>query len=151
MIEVQPSLSMEGVRHIVLSQWDKYAEDGLSKADFNPKQMGNEAWLDIISDGEVIGVCKVTSLQLHTVCIHPYVAYPHRHKFKSALRQVLSTLFNQYPIHKVVAMVGVQHEYVIRTAMRLGARTEGLITRSYLKDGYLWDQVILGLEKGELK
>jgi len=149
-VDVQVSDDLNQVAQVLFLCWDKYAEDGLDPNKTNIHQDERELWLDFLVDGELIGVCKVSPMQKHTVQVHPYLMYEHRFKFRSMCKALLKFLVKLGSVQKVQAIIGMNHNYVIKAAMNVGLVVEGMLSKSYFKNGEYHDQILLGITKEEV-
>lgn len=133
------------------SMWETVAEDGQDPATFQP-DVDDEIWLSIRADDKPIGLYQLQKRNAVTVEIHANMLpkYRKRHSDasgKAALRWVREELPD---IRKVIAWVPMLYMNVRAFCEKQGFRLEGTNRASYLKNGRLHDQYLLGITCSEI-
>jgi RimJ/RimL family protein N-acetyltransferase len=149
MIEVGLAQNLDITKKIALEVWDLFAEDGTDPSQVPFEQGGGGLWLHVYEGPYTIGICKVCILQRDTVSVHPYLLKEHSRKYRAAVKKIAETLFFTYGYNKIQVFIGEQHKTVIKVAESVGCTREGVLRKSYFKNGKYWDQIVLGLLKDE--
>lgn len=154
MIEVTRTYDTELIKSILLEPclWDTIAEDGQVKDDFEPA-VEDECWLLMTHDETVIALYNYHTKNAITVEIHAHVLPEHRKKFSkatgaAALRWLITTN-PQY--QKVIAQIPHIYRNVMEFACSFGFIIEGINRLSYLKNGEIIDQWMLGITRKEIE
>jgi len=140
----------EEVRGVAKHIWHLVGEDGASYDDFNPVTSYNDGWIKAELDGNVIAVCRVQQRNTKTVEIHPYAAKDFKDMAVDSGAAFLRWLKSK-GVLKVLGFVGTCHKPVYNVAKKLGFKEEGLVRASYLKNGKLNDQWVLGVSLDEFE
>ena len=127
------------------------AEDHFSDTDYVPEVNG-QCWLRMIVDGETIGlytlhVRNCVPLEIHTGILHEYRKKYSHESIRKALRWIID---NAPEYQKVIAWVPEIYPNVKNFACRNGFRIEGVNLISFLKNGVLDNQWLLGITKAEI-
>ncbi len=154
MIEVTRTYDAELIKSILFDPdlWDAIAEDGQKKDEFEPV-VNDECWLLMTHDETVIALYNYHTKNAITVEIHAHVLPGHRKKFskatgEAALRWLIVTN-PQY--QKVVAQIPHIYQNVLDFACSFGFMIEGINRLSYLKNGEIVDQWMLGITREEIE
>lgn len=122
--------------------WNWVSDDNSSKASFQ----ANDAmlWLGAY-DKEYMGCFGVhpensVMWQIHT-CLLPEAWG----RSLEAAELVIQWMFNNTKCRKLITLVPVNNTLALRLAKKAGMTMEGKLTRSFLKNGVLLDQHILGI------
>lgn len=67
-----------------------------------------------------------------------------------ACREGMSWMFHNTPCQKIVTQVPTFNRPALALARRAGMKPEGINSKSFLKNGHLYDQTILGISKQEV-
>jgi len=62
-------------------------------------------------------------------------------------RMMLEYMFTETPCQKLISVIPFSCENVLLFALKMGMKLEGIIKKSYLKNGELQDQRLLGMTK----
>lgn len=125
-------------------------EDGTDFNKWQPRIGENYLWLLVKQGGEIIAVCKMGIIQASMVDMHPYAMPGKCNKWKSIVKCILRWVYANKKINKVISFIGTNHITTYNLALKIGFNNEGLIKKSYLKDGKLHDQFIVGLTRNEI-
>lgn len=125
-------------------------EDGISMKDWTPTITGKIVWLIVTDNDRVVGICKIGMIQLSMFDFHPYAIGKVCNKWQSIVKCFLKWIYENGKINKVIALIGVNHKTTYRMALKSGFKKEGLITKSYIKDGAVHDQYLMGLTRDEI-
>lgn len=131
--------------------WATVAEDGHQPMDYLPDVQG-EAWLLMYGEGEVYGVYRVHAMNSVTCEIHAQVVPKHRneHALETG-RLALKWIYDNAPQYeKVICWVPEIYPNVRGFAEKFGFKLEGTNRDSYLKNGQLHDQWLLGIKRSEI-
>lgn len=132
--------------------WETVAEDGQDPADFKPDVEG-DIWLEIRALGKLIGLYHLQKRNSVLIEIHAQVLPEYRKLYsKGSGRAALAWIIENLPdCEKVIAWVPVIYENVRAFCELQGFRVEGTNRGSYLKNGQIHDQWLLGITRGEVE
>ena len=132
--------------------WATVAEDGHSPASFTCDTEG-ECWLLMTNGDDVVGIYNIHGINAVTCEIHAQVIPEHREKHSYGTGKVaLDWIFSNAPEYKkVIAQIPVVFENVKNFTCQFGFKVEGINRLSYLKDGAIVDQWLLGITRDEIK
>jgi RimJ/RimL family protein N-acetyltransferase len=125
------------------------AEEGCD--DFEP-DMERNIWLLMKSGDTEVGVYQIERINGITAQIHANVLPEHRKPHSKATgRAALNWVMHNLPdIHKIIAVIPTLYPNVRDFTMSFGFVVEGVNRQSYLKDGAIHDQWILGITRPEI-
>lgn len=130
--------------------WEDIAEDGQIESDFCP-QVDDECWL-LMSDGvDVVGLYNVHARNVITAEIHAHVLpeYRQAHSINTG-RAALDWIIKNTTYQKIVANIPIIFENVKKFTCGFGFQVEGINRASYLKNGEIVDQYMLGITRAEI-
>lgn len=149
---MEPSLSlvrthdMDLVKSIMLhdSIWQKIHDDGCIGAE--PQDMETIYWLIVYDNGKASGMYLVYPLnaacyEMHT-CLLPEIW---GQKANKAAQLLANYLFGVIGVKKVITNVPKSNKIALKYALRNGMTIEGVNRESFLKNGALEDQTMLGM------
>jgi len=125
------------------------AEDGGD--DFEP-DMERNIWLLMKSGETEVGLYQIERINGITAQIHANVLPEHRKPHSKATgRAALRWVYANLPeIHKVIAVIPTIYPNVRDFTLSFGFALEGVNRQSYLKNGAIHDQWILGITRPEI-
>ena len=131
--------------------WATVAEDGQDPGDFNPDPE-HDAWLVVSVDHIEIGIFHLPRFNGVTLEIHAQVLPEYRKEYsKASGRAALNWIYDNVTwCKKVIAWVPTTYPNVKNYARSMGFKTEGKSRESYLKNGELVDQWLLGITRTEI-
>ena len=138
------------VKKAILKVKNLAFEDGVNEDNWTPKIHSTSVWLLIKDEGSMVGLCNIRIVQATMIEIHPYAMPDKCRKWKGIVKSILSWIYDNKKINKVIALIGVNHKTTYKAALKIGFKKEGLIKESYLKDGKLHDQHLIGLTRREI-
>lgn len=123
---------------------DKVTDDGCKE--IAPKDEGSMWWLAVYVEDKVCGVFLVYPLnsvcyEMHT-CLLPSIWGK---KADQAAQKLLNYVFNEISAKKIVTNVPESNKLAYRYAVRNGMIVEGVNRESFLNNGVLENQIILGI------
>lgn len=124
------------------------AEDGIDAPD--PIDHPGLYWL-LVTSGDVpagaflLHATGSICYEMHTMILPQFHGEPAR----AAAQALLHWVFTELDCWKLVTRVPVYNRAARRFALANGMREEGVNRASYLKDGQLIDQILLGITKEE--
>lgn len=132
--------------------WRTVAEDGQTVAEYHP-DVTCVCWLRVEADGETVGLYSFNAHNSVTVEIHANIlpefrAVCSRESGLEALRWIYE---NAPEYKKIISQIPVIYENVKRFTLGFGFIVEGRNRASYLKNGALHDQWLLGVTRDEVK
>lgn len=126
------------------------AEDGMSKEDYEPEVISG-CWLVIKDDDTVIGLYYLHAINGVAVQIHAHVLPEFRKEYSRKTGIVaLEYLLANTEYKKVIAVIPVIYENVKKFTESYGFVFEGINRLSYMKNGVLVDQWMLGATRQEI-
>ncbi len=129
------------------------AEDGFLKENFELDCIG-DCWLLMSNDDKTIGLYHLHPRNSVTLEIHAHVLPEHRkqHSKETGLA-ALQWILDYAPDHyqKVIAQIPVIYENVKKFTCSFGFVEEGLNRLSYIKNGEIVDQWLLGITRTEIE
>lgn len=102
--------------------------------------------LGIYQDEEIRGLFMLVPHNAVTAEIHTCLLLRGKEAFQAG-QLLLDYLFSNY--QKAISYTPSTNKKALFYALRLGFKKEGVLTQSFLKNGMLVDQVVVGLTKGE--
>ena len=102
--------------------------------------------LGIYQDEEIKGLFMLVPQNAVTAEIHTCLLLRGKEAFQAGLL-LLDYLFSKY--QKAISYTPSTNKKALFYALRLGFKKEGVLTQSFLKNGELLDQTLVGLTKGE--
>ena len=148
---VERTFDADLIKSVLLRQEIKatIAEDGVDE--FEPDLEG-DIWL-VMRDETVIAVYQLERVNAIMLQIHANVLPEHRKKHsKDTGRAALDWILDNLPeIHKIVAYIPVIYPNVRDFTASFGFQIEGVLTQSYLKNGVVHDQWVMGITRQELE
>jgi len=122
---------------------------------FKPRP-SNSIYLKATLDDELAGIIQLDPQNGITVEAH-FAFLPEfqnknlkRHIALNSSLLAIRWVWNNTKFSKIIAMVSKNRKDVRRLACKAGFEVEGSSKNSYMKNGKLYDQWLLGLEKGEI-
>lgn len=125
------------------------AEDGCGT--FEP-DMERNIWLLMKSGETEVGLYQIERINGITAQIHANVLPEHRKPHSKATgRAALDWVYANLPdIHKIIAVIPTLYPNVRDFTLSFGFLLEGVNRQSYLKDGTIHDQWVLGITRPEI-
>lgn len=148
-IEVRVLRNPELIRSIILESWDYQAEDGMKEEDYQPAMgVAGVHWLGLLKDGEVVGVVLVQPMTATVAFGH--IAYRRaqfgkREENVAMAKAALEWIWKNTKYDKLQAITA--SPVVVAFDQRIGFKREGVLRKSWRKNGELLDQTILGLSR----
>jgi RimJ/RimL family protein N-acetyltransferase len=129
--------------------WPHIHEDGTTD-DFQPVDHEGFHWMLVTDDDGPLGVFLVHArgevcFEMHT-CLLPKCWGKHA---ASAAQLLAGWAFNEAGCQKLVTSVPAYNRLALRFAKAGGMQQEGINRASYLRNGELVDQIMLGITKQE--
>lgn len=117
--------------------------------DFEPPQHETILYLVPIED-KPLGVFMV--FPTTSVCfeVHTNILPEYWGKALEAAKALIAWVFTQTECEKLITRVPAFNKLAYQLAIRVGMRSEGVNTKSFRKHGMLFDQHMMGIEKGSL-
>lgn len=112
------------------------------------QSLSNYEWIGVVEDGQIQGLFVLITLNSISVEIHTCLLPSLRgSKAFQAGELILNLIFKNY--EKVISWVPENNRKAKLFSLRLGFQVEGINRASFLKNGKLQDQILVGLTKGE--
>jgi RimJ/RimL family protein N-acetyltransferase len=150
-MKVERTHDMEQVNSIMKNPaiWPHIHEDGTAD-DYRPSDHEGLHWMVVRDGDEVLGMFLVHArgevcFEMHT-CLLPNCW---GRRAAQAAQLLGKWVFNETRCEKLVTSVPSYNRLALRFAMAGGMRKEGVNQASYLRNGELVDQIMLGITKKE--
>ena len=126
--------------------WPHVSDDNCSIQDFNPSN--SMTYLLVEDEGERMGFFGLSAI--NTICyeIHTTMLPKAWGKTLKYTKEVLDWIFANTVCLKVVTFVPETNKKALNLALKTGLKIEGFIEKSFLKNGSLIGQHVLGINKG---
>lgn len=148
-MNIERTRDMHLVRRIVMDPaiWPHIHEDGAE--DWEPLDHDGFHWM-LVTDPEPAGVFMVHArgaacYEMHT-CLLPRL---HGEQAARAAQLLAAWSFHETPCRKLITAVPAYNRRARRFALAGGMREEGINRASYLRNGQMIDQIMLGITKEE--
>jgi len=131
--------------------WKTVSQDGQSKADYIPYVQA-DCWLKMLFNNICVGVFGFESVNKITIQVHPAILAEYRGKIghEAGIEHLRWIYENEPTCMKIVATIPVIYKHVKLYANMLGYRDEGINRASYMKNGRIHDQWMLGITREEI-
>lgn len=131
--------------------WATVAEDGQKKDDFIPF-VESDCWLKMMLGNTCVGLFVFERLNKVLLDVHPAILPEYRGKIGhyAGVEHLRWIYENEPACQKIVASIPVIYKHVKLYANMLGYRNEGINRKSYMKNGILHDQWMLGITRNEM-
>ncbi len=96
------------------------------------------------------GVIRIDPMNGITCCMHIAALPEMWGKTKVFVQDVIRWTFTNTGYMKVTAFIPVDNKLAIKLARDVGMVQEGILTKSYLRNWKVLDQIIFGLYKGDM-
>lgn len=142
---------MELVRSIVLTQYEWTSDDGSpSRDDYQPVASGAIWYVLAKDEGDLLGLWVLVPLnaieyEVHT-CLLPGHGY---RRGRRAAQAAIQWAWENTPCRRMITKVPAFHRLAYKFAIDAGFEMIGIDRRSFLKNGILYDQALLGLSPSE--
>lgn len=128
-----------------------HVHDDSTPEDWVPSDADCFHWMLVTVDGDVGGVFLVHAVngycyEMHT-CLLPHLWGD---KAAAAAQMLAGWVFRDTPAQKLVTNVPAYNRAARRFAIAGGMRQEGINRASFMKNGVMVDQIMLGITKEEL-
>ncbi len=153
MIIAQRTHDTKLIRSIMTNDviWAATAEDGQEKADFMPYTV-SDCWVKMMLDSVCVGLFVFERLNKVLLKVHPAILPEYRGKIghRAGIEHLRWIYQNEPACQKIVAHIPTPYISVKLYAKMLGYREEGINRASYMKNGQLLDQWMLGITRDEI-
>lgn len=131
--------------------WETIAEDNFEPRGWTP-DVYVDAWVSVRDEDDVYGLWLFKALNSVTCEIHPHVVVKHRSKHSYANGVLaLKWLYDNTPFEKVLGWVPTIYPHIKKYGESLGFQVEGRSRKSWLKNGELHDQWLMGITRNEIR
>lgn len=128
------------------------AEDNINNMKYEPDFL-RTCWIAMRCAGELMGVISFDAKNSVSVELHIGIFTRFRgKKAYEATKLALIWLINEFPCYKkVIVFIPIIHKNVKMFALQIGFKEEGLNRQSYIKNGEIIDQWLMGMTQEEIK
>ena len=141
------SYDEEDIQRVVMPMINDVIEDGTAFDCFD-LNVNQDCWLDL--DG--CGYMHLSAYNRTTLDIHPYILKEKRHRSiecgKASLKWVSDNAPDMYK--KLISQVPSIYPHIKKYTESLGFKHEGTHTKSFTKNGQLYDLWLFGIERSSL-
>ena len=132
--------------------WETIAEDGQDPDKYDC-DVDSECWLLMVDGDDVIGLYNIHAHNAITCEIHAQVMPEYRatHSYETGKAALQWIFDNAQEYQKVIAQIPVIFENVKKFTCQFGFQVEGINRMSYLKNGEIVDQYLLGITRDEIE
>ena len=132
--------------------WATIAEDGQNQENFDCDVVG-EHWLLMTTKDYVVGLYNIHAINVIQCQIHAHVFPEHRkkHSYETGVLALKWLYDNEPSYQKLIAIIPVIYENVKKFTCQFGFQVEGINRMSYLKNGEIVDQYLLGITREEIE
>ena len=119
--------------------------------EFTAERLVQNAWIYFLTpifEERTVGVFMVHGHNGVMYEVHTCILPEFWGKSVEAAKVGTQWMFENTPCRKLITLVPVYNRLAYRLALRAGMKDQGIITKSFLKNGTLFDQYVLGIEKG---
>lgn len=152
MITATRTFDADTIRAVLLAPeiYATIAEDGHERS-LDP-DLRDTLWLEMRDEHELVAVYQLERINGITAQIHANVLKKHRKKYSRATGEAaLQWVVENLPeINKIIAVVPVIYPNVKDFTCGFGFQVEGVNRQSYLKNGEIHDQWLLGITRAEI-
>ena len=147
MITLQPLNDIKVINRVILDVAvnDDISDDASKNHEIQQLPHTFEC-LGIYQDEEIKGLFMLVPQNAVTAEIHTCLLLRGKEAFQAG-ELLLDCLFSKY--QKAISYTPSTNKKALFYALRLGFKKEGVLTQSFLKNGKLLDQTLVGLTKGE--
>lgn len=153
-MRIERTFDAEIIKSVMLHPdiWETCAEDGQHPAMFEPETEA-DCWLNVLRGTSLVGMYNVHAHNSVTLEIHAQILPEYREECaKESSRQVLQWILDNAPEYqKVIAQIPTLYPNVKHFTMNAGFQEEGINRLSYMKNGKLYNQWLLGITKPEIE
>ena len=153
-MKVSRTYDIEMIKELITRDeiWSTIAEDGQVKENYSPK-VEAECWLEVTVDDKVIALYNIHTKNCITVEFHAHVLPKYRKEYsRPSFVAAFRWIYENAPVYqKVVGQIPFCCENVKRFCENIGFKHEGVNRLSYLKNGEILDQWIMGITRDEIK
>jgi len=130
--------------------WETVAEDGMTQDEYVP-DVHTTCWLSVYNDNKFVGMCIVRRINAITAEVHPMILPKYRKEYSIAAGKAFIEWIweNVTWCKKLIGWIPTLYPNVKKYGEALGFELEGTNVQSYLKDGEVYDQWLVGLMRGE--
>lgn len=132
--------------------WETVAEDGQDPQKYVP-EVEREGWLLVYDEDDIYALYRIHAMNSTTCEIHTQVLPKHRRKRSLDTGvPVLKWIYENAPMYKkLVCWIPDIYPNVRAFAEHFGFKHEGTNRKSYMKNGELRDQWLLGITRDEIE
>jgi hypothetical protein len=139
------------IMHVMESVWDETCEDGAVFDEYQPNP--NDVWLEVRRGSERLGAYTLHAWNASTFYMHAQVLPQFRRLYTQDItdavhRWLLDNCFAN--IQKFITFIPDRYKNVISYVKKAGWNEEGVIAKSYIKDGVLYDLHIMGITRDQM-
>ncbi len=147
MITLQPLSDIDVINRVILDAAvnDDISDDASKNHEIQQLPHSFEC-LGIYQDKEIKGLFMLAPQNAVTAEIHTCLLLRGKEAFQAG-KLLLEHLFSKYL--KAISYTPSSNRKALIYAIGLGFKKEGVLTQSFLKNGVLLDQTLVGLTKGE--
>lgn len=154
MIRLYNTFDMNLVKSIITDDeiWDQITEDGTKKEEYNPCFDSGMIWLLVKFNEDVAGVIYVNKETICSISIHPNLKNKYRMHYKDMMNELFKWFLSlPEEVQKINCSIPVNLKKVNNSALKIGFKSEGVNRYSFLKNNEIYDRIMYGLTRSEVK
>jgi len=134
----------------IVASWKHVSDDGSPRADLYFPDIGqHNYWLTVHLHGEFLGIFLASPHGTACKEVHAALLPNARGYAVGAAKQAIKWMFNNTECARLIAWIPAYNRLAVNMARKSGMTVCGVNNKSFLKDGALHDEVLLGISKGE--
>jgi len=151
-MKTQRSYDAALIRSIIARYFADIAEDGFDMDNYWPDVV-NEYWLQMTVNKQTVALYPFERKSQVMAEVHAFVLPHHRRAYGMlSSRAALEWMVDNFDwCMKIQSCVPVIYRHIKIYSLRNGFKAEGIMRKSYLKDGQLIDRTIIGITRDEIK
>lgn len=151
MFSVSRTFDENFIHSCVSASWDAVTDDGSTRFPdlYFPDVGGHNIWLQVQHNGESLGVFLASPHGVVCREVHSALLPAARGVSAEASKAAIDWLFTNTQCVSILAWVPEYHRFAVRMALNSGLKVLGRNQKSFLKNGILYDEILLGVSKGK--
>lgn len=150
MLIVEKTTDLNLVKELITRPeiWERAAEDGLNPDEYFPSYNDMTAWLVCKEGKENIGIMLIHIDTSISAILHPYLIKAG--KGQKMIKAFYRWFLDNTPLLKINVAIPELYKEVIAFSKSMGFKDEGFNRSSYMKDGKVYGQINMGIERDEI-
>ena len=155
-IEIVKAVDMEKLKSFIENPeiWDYLSDVASDPKYFAPQNTDYCVWLWAINEKKnKMGIIYLNHLNSYTLQVHPYIL----DKYIIFSRKIMKAFYGWFlrnipgPVIKLTVSVPTSRRSSINFVKKIGFKMEGNNTKSYVRDGIVYDQINFGMTIDDMR